>query len=120
MGKLVVTEFVSVDGVFEDPGGSDAANGTYVQLYSDEREVCRCLRPRRTQRNQGDRDRHGRDGNGTPWSHRVRAHIEFEVPGPARRRELPTRYRADSRILVSFGASPAAPAAMFPAHLLKQ
>ena len=23
MGKLVVTEFVSVDGVFEDPGGSD-------------------------------------------------------------------------------------------------
>jgi len=41
MGKLVVTEFVSVDGVFEDPGGSDAANGTYVQLYSDERGVCR-------------------------------------------------------------------------------
>jgi len=23
MGKLVVTEFVSVDGVFEDPGGSE-------------------------------------------------------------------------------------------------
>src|SRR5947208_16904963 len=41
MGKLVVTEFVSVDGVFEDPGGSDAANGTYYQLYSDDRGVCR-------------------------------------------------------------------------------
>jgi radical SAM superfamily enzyme len=24
MGKLVVTEFVSVDGVFEDPGGSES------------------------------------------------------------------------------------------------
>jgi len=24
MGKLVVTEFVSIDGVFEDPGGSEA------------------------------------------------------------------------------------------------
>ena len=24
MGKLVVTEFVSVDGVFEDPGGAEA------------------------------------------------------------------------------------------------
>ena len=24
MGKLVVTEFVSIDGVFEDPGGSTA------------------------------------------------------------------------------------------------
>jgi hypothetical protein len=23
MGKLVVTEFVSVDGVFEDPGGAE-------------------------------------------------------------------------------------------------
>ena len=23
MGKLVVTEFVSIDGVFEDPGGSE-------------------------------------------------------------------------------------------------
>lgn len=23
MGKLVVTEFVSLDGVFEDPGGSE-------------------------------------------------------------------------------------------------
>src|SRR5438445_8788336 len=41
MGKLVVTEFVSVDGVFEDPGGCDAANATYFQLYSDERGVCR-------------------------------------------------------------------------------
>src|SRR5438067_6318054 len=41
MGKLLVTEFVSVDGVFEDPGGSDAANGTYFQLYSDDRGVCR-------------------------------------------------------------------------------
>src|SRR5438067_9818049 len=41
MGKLLVTEFVSVDGVFEDPGGSDAGNGTYFQLYADERGVCR-------------------------------------------------------------------------------
>ena len=24
MGKLVVTEFVSLDGVFEDPGGAEA------------------------------------------------------------------------------------------------
>jgi hypothetical protein len=27
MGKLVVTEFVSIDGVFEDPGGSRSTAG---------------------------------------------------------------------------------------------
>ena len=26
MGKLVVTEFVSVDGVFEDPGGAEGTS----------------------------------------------------------------------------------------------
>jgi dihydrofolate reductase len=34
MGKLVVTEFVSVDGVFEDPGGSEGyENGAWTFEY---------------------------------------------------------------------------------------
>jgi len=34
MGKLVVTEFVSVDGVFEDPGGSeDYEHGAWTFEY---------------------------------------------------------------------------------------
>lgn len=28
MGKLVVSEFVTLDGVFEDPGGAEAVNDT--------------------------------------------------------------------------------------------
>jgi hypothetical protein len=31
MGELVVTEFVSIDGVFEDPGGG--SDGVQVQVY---------------------------------------------------------------------------------------
>lgn len=35
MGKLVVTEFVSIDGVFEDPGGSeDYENGGWTFEYN--------------------------------------------------------------------------------------
>jgi len=30
MGKLVVTEFVSLDGVFEDPGGSESFEVTIL------------------------------------------------------------------------------------------
>jgi dihydrofolate reductase len=37
MGKLVVTEYVSIDGVFEDPGGSEnAGHGGWTFAYFDQ------------------------------------------------------------------------------------
>jgi hypothetical protein len=47
MGKLVVTEFVSVDGVFEDPGGSeDYEHGGWTFEYDRDKDGDESSRPR--------------------------------------------------------------------------
>jgi len=44
MGRIVVTEFVSLDGVVEDPGGSDEPRGSRPARIESRSEVsiCRC------------------------------------------------------------------------------